>query len=308
MADSGKPRGTIEILPVTGIALVQKGDDLVALVQEALARDGTALQDGDALVLTSKVVSKSEGRIVELASVQPSSEARALARVSGREARFCEVLIRHSRKVWALIATGKKAVEWAERLPEVFPVGQDKVRELFGREPNMILAELSNGLCLTDAGIDSSNVEGAERVILLPEDPNGSCRRLSETIRERFGKSVAVIISDTEMRPNRFGSVDQAIGSWGVETVASHFGQTDLVGRPKVGGMECTTDLIVAAASLVMGNCAEGVPSAVVRGVRYKPVQHGMLPIQESPSSYHKAVVYNVWCHLRLLYYRLVGI
>ena len=308
MDERRKPRGRIEILPVTGLGLIQKGDDLVQQAIDALQRDGLAFADGDALVLTSKIVSKSEGRIVELKDVVPGREALALAKISGREARFCEVLIRNTKKVWALIATGKKAVEWAERLPSVFPVGRDKVAELFGREPHMILAEVHNGFCLTDAGIDSSNVEGLERVILLPEDPNGSCKKLADTIRERTGKSVAVIISDTEMRTNRFGSVDQAIGSWGVETVASHFGQTDLVGRPKVGGMECTTDLIVASASLVMGNCDEGIPAAVVRGVRYQRVDHGLLPIQEPPSSYHKAVMYNIWCHLKFFWYRMIGV
>lgn len=295
-------RRRIEIVPVTGLGMIQAGDDLAALVTGALP-----VEDGDVLVLTSKVVSKAEGRVVELRDVVPSNEARALARVSGREPRFCEVLLRNSRRVWGLIATGKKGVEWAAKLPEVFPVGQAEVARMFAVEPMMILAELPGGLCLTDAGIDSSNVEGLERVILLPEDANQSCRRIAEAVRARTGKKIAVIVSDTEMRTHRFGSLDHAIGSWGIQTVAGHFGACDLTGRPKNGGMEATADSIVAAASLTMGNCAEGVPAAVVRGATYRPMDRGMLPIQEPPSSYAKGVLFNVWCRLRLLYYRVVG-
>lgn len=298
-------RRNIEIVPVTGLGMIQAGDDLAALITHALGSEG--FQDGDVLVLTSKIVSKAEGRIVELKDVVPSGEARALARVSGREARFCEVLLRNTRRVWGLIATGKKGVEWAAKLPEVFPVGHAEVARLFAVEPMMILAELPGGLCLTDAGIDSSNVEGVERVILLPEDANQSCRRIADAVRALSGKTIAVIVSDTEMRTHRFGSLDHAIGSWGIQTVAGHFGEVDLTGRPKNGGMEATADSIVAAASLTMGNCAEGVPAAVVRGARYRAIERGMLPIQEPPSSYAKGVLFNAWCRLKLAWYRWTG-
>ena len=307
MQTMGKPRRRVEILPVLGLGMIQSGDDLATLVVGALQASGQGFEDGDVLVLTSKIVSKAEGRIVELSGVVPSAEARALAKVSGREARFCEVLLRNTKRVWGLIATGKKGAEWAAKLPEVFPVGPDEVARMFASEPTMILAELPNGLCLTDAGIDSSNVEGTDRVILLPADANQSCRNLADALRRSTGRTVAVVVSDTELRTNRFGAVDHAIGSWGIQTVAGHFGEVDLSGRPKNGGMEATVDSIVAAASLTMGNCAEGVPAALVRGATYRAVERGMMPIQEPPSSYLKGVLFNIWCRLRLFYYRLVG-
>lgn len=297
----------IEIQPVAGLGLVRAGDDLVSKIIEALAAVGRCFSDGDVLVLTSKIVSKAEDRVVELNAVVPGHAARALARVSGRDARLCELIIANTRKVWGLIPSGPKGVEWATRLPEVFPIGADATAEMFAREPTMILAELPSGLCLADAGIDSSNVEGVDRVILLPLDPNESCRRFAAQILEQTGTEVAVVISDTELRVHRFGSIDHAIGSWGIQTVAGHFGTLDFVGRPKHGGMEATTDAIVAAASLVMGNCAEGIPAAVVRGARFVRKNAGMLPIQEPPSTYLKGVLFNLWCRVRLAYYRLIG-
>lgn len=298
----------IEIVPVRGLGLIHAGDDLAQLILDRLSRDGTSFEDGDALVLTSKIVSKSEGRVVELSSVRPGPRARALARVSGLDARLCELIIKHTRRIWGVISSGPKGLQWARRLPDVFPVGPTVVAEMFASEPTMILAELPNGLCLANAGIDSSNVEGQDRVILLPEDPDASCSRIREAVRTHTGRSVAVIVSDTEMRVNRFGSLDHAIGSWGIQTVASYFGEPDLVGRPKHGGMEATTDMVVAAAALAMGNCAEGVPAVIVRGVTFRAVDQGMMPIQEPPSSYLHGVLFSLWCRLKVAFYRAIGV
>lgn len=299
---------SMEVHPVIGLGLIQTGGDLAAHIVERLAAAGRAPMDGDILVLSSKIVSKSEGRTVELADVTPGTAARALARVSGRDERLCELIIRNTRKVWGLIPSGSKGLEWSQRLPQVFPIGPAETTRLFALEPTMILAELPTGLCLADAGIDSSNVEGQGRVVFLPENPDESCRKLAASVLEGTGAKIAVIISDTEIRVTRFGSLDHAIGSWGIQTIAGHFGSTDFVGRPKHGGMEATTDAVVAAASLVMGNCAEGVPAAIVRGARYTRVDAGMLPIQEPPSSFLKGVLFNLWCRLRLIYYRTVGV
>jgi coenzyme F420-0:L-glutamate ligase/coenzyme F420-1:gamma-L-glutamate ligase len=298
---------TIQIIPIRDMGLIARGDDLTGIVLERLAKQGDAIDEGDVVIVTSKVLSKAEGRMVPLATVTPSRAARSLARVSGRDPRICELIIANSRKVWGILPTGKAGLDWYRKLPEVFPVGQKVVEELFAKEPTMIMAEVANGLIVTDAGIDSSNVEGTENAILLPENPDESCRRLRAEVRERTGKTVAVITSDTDIRFQRFGSVDQAVGSWGIETVATHFGQKDLYGKPKIGGVDCLADMISNAAALVMGNNDQAIPVAVMRGLSYRVVERGLSPIQVSMDSVGMGVIYNLWCDFRLWFHNLAG-
>ena len=297
----------VQIVPVKDMGMIQKDQDLAGLILSCLEKQGFKVDENDVVVVTSKAFSKAEGRIIPLSTVEPSKRARALARVSGRDPRICELILRHSKKVWGILPTGKAGLEWFQKLPEVFPVGREMVEKLFAKEPTMIMAEVYNGLVVTDAGIDGSNVEGTENAILLPESADESCRRLRAAIKERTGKTVAVITSDTDIRFQRFGSVDQAIGSWGIQSVAAMFGQKDLYGKPKIGGADAVTDMISNAAALVMGNCAEAVPVALVKGVKYIPVDKGLMPVQVSMDAVGMGVIYNVWCDIKLAFYNLVG-
>ncbi len=299
--------GNIQIVPVKEMGMITAGQDLAATIMGCLEKQGVAIDENDVIVVTSKAFSKAENRIIPLGTVTPSKRARALARVSGRDARICELILRHSKKVWGILPTGKAGLEWSRKLPEVFPVGQEMVQKLFAKEPTMIMAEVYNGLVVTDAGIDGSNVEGTENAILLPESADESCRRLRATVKERTGKTVAVITSDTDIRFQRFGSVDQAVGSWGIQTVSPMFGQQDLYGKPKIGGTDATTDMISNAAALVMGNCNEAVPVALVKGAKYVSVDKGLMPVQVSMDAVGVGVIYNVWCDLKLAFYNLVG-
>jgi len=299
--------GDIRIIPVKGMKLIEKGDDLTGIILDRLGQQSAAIEESDVVVITSKVVSKAEGRIVPLSSVQPTRAAMALAKVAGRDPRTCELILRNCKKTWGVVGTGAAGVAFFEEHPDTFPIGRDKVHELFRKEPTMILAEMASGFIATDAGIDCSNVHGTENALLLPADANESCKRIRQEIREKTGKTVAVVISDTDIRYQRFGSVDQAIGSWGIETIATHFGQPDLYGKPKIGGIDGTVDMISNAASLVMGNTDLAVPVALVRGVQYRVVERGMDKIQVPPGKVAENVFRNIWLDLRKWFYNLVG-
>jgi len=299
--------GEIRIIPVKQMGFIEKGQDLTGTILDRLSKQDVAIEDQDVVVITSKVVSKAEGRIIPLSTVKPSQAALALAKIARRDARIVELIIQASKKTWGILQTGTSGLAWFDKHPETFPVGRKVVEELFGKEPTMILAELPSGFVATDAGIDCSNVEGTENAILLPVDANESCRRIRQEIREKTGKTVAVIISDTDIRYQRFGSVDQAIGAWGIDTVANHFGEKDLYGKPKVGGVDAIADIVASSCSLVMGNTNLGIPVAIMRGLDYPAVDKGMYCIQVPPGTVGANVFRNIYYDLRLWLHNLVG-
>jgi coenzyme F420-0:L-glutamate ligase/coenzyme F420-1:gamma-L-glutamate ligase len=230
----------LEITALPGIPLVKPGDDLAALLLEALGRAGIALQAGDAMVVAQKVVSKAEGRYAALASVDPGAKATELARKTGKDPRLVELVLRESRRV---------------------------VRH----RPNLLIVEHKHGYVLANAGIDASNVEpdGAtgERVLLLPEDPDRSCRELRERLHKATGVAPTVIINDSLGRAWRKGTVGTAIGAAGLTALLDLRGMTDLFGREMLVSQVGVADELAAAAALVQGEGAEGTPVAHIRGL-----------------------------------------
>ena len=230
----------LEITALPGIPLVKPDDDLAALIVKALDRAEIALRAGDALVIAQKVVSKAEGRYAVLASVDPGAEARDLAQKTGKDARVVELILRESARV---------------------------VRH----RPNLLIVQHKNGYVLANAGIDASNVEPdavlGERVLLLPEDPDRSCRDLRQRLREATGVAPTVIINDSLGRAWRRGTVGTAIGAAGLAALVDLRGQTDLFGRELLVSQVGLADELAAAASLVQGEAAEGTPVAHIRGL-----------------------------------------
>jgi len=229
-------RITLTALP--NIPLIQHGDDLAAIILRALRDANLALADGDVLVLAQKIVSKSEGRMVRLRDVTPSPRALELARQSGKDARFCEVVLWDTREV---------------------------VRVRAG----LIIVETKNGWVCANAGIDRSNVaphDDAEWVLRLPEDADHSARALRERLRASTARDVGIIVDDTHGRAWRNGAVGVAIGVAGLPAVE------DLRGKPDLFGylLQVTTiglaDQIASAASLLQGQADEGRPIIHVRG------------------------------------------
>ena len=225
----------LEVLPVEGIPEVRPGDDLAALVSGAAGGD---LHAGDVVVVTHKVVSKAEGRLVDLRTVEPSTLAKGFAARHGKDPRQIEVVLRESRRT----------------------VRMDR---------GLIISETHHGFVCANAGVDASNVPGDHVVCLLPVDPDVSAARLREALAASAGAELAVIVSDSFGRAWREGITNVAIGVAGMEPLADYRGETDPHGFPLAASVLATADELAAAAELVMGKTA-GIPVAVVRGYPYE--------------------------------------
>ncbi len=221
---------------LTGIPPVQPGEDLVGHILHAL--EGERLADGDALVLAQKIVSKVENRYVDLRTVEPSPRARELAHQVDKDPRLVEVILSESS---AVVRAQAGVLIVAHRL----------------------------GLVLANAGIDHSNVEQdgkSERVLLWPQDPDASAARIRQEILTRTGVSVAVVINDSVGRPFRNGAVGVAIGAAGINSLLDLRGTPDLFGRRLEVTEVAHADELASAASILMGQAAEGLPVVLARG------------------------------------------
>jgi coenzyme F420-0:L-glutamate ligase / coenzyme F420-1:gamma-L-glutamate ligase len=240
MPDATKTRD-LQLVPLRGVPLIEPGTDLVSLICDICQKQGPALRDDDVLVLAQKIVSKAEGRYVDLAAIEPSEQARALSRQVQKDARLVEVIIGESRKV-------------------------------LRQRPGVLIVEHKLGFVLANAGVDQSNVDparGAKPVLLLPEDPDRSAQLLYEGLRLKLGKNIAVVINDSLGRAWRRGTVGIALGAAGLPALADLRGRPDLYGRPLQVSETGFADEIAAAASLLMGQADEATPIIVVRGLTW---------------------------------------
>ncbi|MEA3001845.1 MAG: coenzyme F420-0:L-glutamate ligase / coenzyme F420:gamma-L-glutamate ligase [Sphingomonadales bacterium] len=226
------------ILPVRHLGEIAPGADLAGLLAEGWIADEAPPIDGDVLVVTQKIVSKAEGRFVDLRGVAPSSEALRLATIALKDPRFVEIVLREAEAV---------------------------VRAA----PNVLITRHRLGMVMANSGIDQSNLGpgGDERVLLLPADPDASAARLRNELAERLGVDIAVIVSDSFGRPWRLGVVNVAIGAAGLASLVDERGKGDRGGRALGVTQIALADAIAGAAGLVMGEAAEGIPAAIVRGV-----------------------------------------
>ena len=232
----------VTITALEDIPLVQPGDDLAALLIDALARAGLTPLPFDILVIAQKIVSKAQGRFVELASLTPSQEAIELSEVSGKDSRLVEAILREAREV---------------------------VRARRG----LIIVETHEGLVMANAGVDQSNLSAADqgrRVLLLPDNAQRSAEELKTKLDAHFGAAIGVIISDSVGRAFRLGTVGLAIGAVGVPALWDRRGEADLSGRRLEATEVGFADAVAAAAVLAMGEAAEGRPAALVRGLEWK--------------------------------------
>jgi coenzyme F420-0:L-glutamate ligase / coenzyme F420-1:gamma-L-glutamate ligase len=230
----------VRLIGLGGVPLVRERDDLCEIILAALAQSGEALISGDMLVVAQKIVSKTQGRYVELASVTPSAHALELAEVVEKDPRVIELILRESS--------------------EVLRVRRDVI---------VVVHRL--GFVMANAGIDFSNAEankGDARVLLLPSDPDGECERLRLALQARTSASIGIIINDSHGRAWRNGTVGVAIGASGVPALLDLRGKPDLFGRPLKITQVGLADELAAAASLLMGQADEGTPIVLIRGVR----------------------------------------
>lgn len=242
---------SLVLTPLPGIPLVAMGSDLASLILDALTRVGIGLLDGDILVAAQKIISKAEGRQVNLSGVQPSSRAVEIAVEIDKDPRLVELILQESASV-------------------------------LRTRPGTIVVEHRLGFVCANAGIDHSNVAGEgpaqeEQVLLLPLDPDASAQRLRACLEAASGKRLGVAIIDSHGRAWRMGTVGTIIGLAGLPGLVDLRGQPDLFGYRLRITQVGAADELAAAASLVMGQAAEGTPVVHVRGFPY-PLREGSLP------------------------------
>ncbi len=220
---------------------MQPGDDIARLIVDSLEQADLAPQAGDVFVITSKLVSKSEGRFVDLGTITPSSHAERVAHMTRKDPRLVELILRESTAISRM-------------------------------RGEVLIVRHRLGFTVANAGIDHSNVgEGEELVLLLPEDPDRSARQIRDALHAMTGITPGIVISDSHGRPFRIGTINVAIGLAGIPAVWDQRGNRDLYGhvlRVTVTGLG---DEIAAAAGLLIGQAAEGLPVVMVRGLHLPP-------------------------------------
>lgn len=235
----------IRAIGIEGMPEVQDGDDLSAQILDAAEAQGTAIEAGDVVVVTQKVVSKAEGRVVSIDSVVASPLAIAISEGHRRDPRHTELILRESKRI----------------------VRMDR---------GVILSETHHGFNCANAGIDASNIPGSGTVALLPVDPDASARRVRDAVKARLGVDVGVVISDTFGRPWRNGAVNVAIGVAGINPMLSYVGQEDEHGNMMYTTVICVADELAATAELVTGKVL-AVPVALIKGYLYEPMEDASL-------------------------------
>jgi coenzyme F420-0:L-glutamate ligase/coenzyme F420-1:gamma-L-glutamate ligase len=228
----------ISLVPLEGIPEIRPGDDLAETIAAALAAAGIGLTDDDVLVVTQKVVSKAEGRVVDLRTIEPSDEAREWAERWGKDARQVELVLRESAEV---------------------------VRKAEG---GLIISRTRHGFVCANAGVDLSNTGGDELATLLPVDPDASAQRLRDRLGELAGARPAIVISDSFGRPWRSGIVNVAIGTAGIAALEDLRGTPDTDGREMRSTIIAVADELASAADLAGGKVAQR-PVVLIRGAAY---------------------------------------
>ncbi len=225
---------TVSIVGLESFPLVKAGDDIATLITATMQKERVALEDGDVIVVAHKVVSKAEDRIVRTRDVRPSDRAQELARITRKDPKLVELVLKEANKV--VKATSE-----------------------------ILIVENRQGFVCINAGVDKSNVEGKDAYVLLPKDSDASARKIVSEILKLTGKKVAVVICDTYSRPFRRGQVEFAIGTAGLDPFRDYRGRRDLFGYALKVKNTAIADEIASAADLTMGQGEEGMPVVIVR-------------------------------------------
>ena len=242
---------SITLTAVSNIPHIQPNDDLGDILARALRAEGMALQDGDILAIAQKIVSKAEGRLFRLGDVVVSERARQVAAEVEKEPAIVELILSESD-------------------------------EISRKRPGVLVVRHKLGFTSANAGIDRSNVSqnsdfqdgDDEIVLLLPIDPDASAARLRVAMREEFGADIGVVITDSHGRPFRLGTLGVAIGVAGIPALWDRVGESDLYGYELQHTTVGVADEIAAAAGLLMGQAAEGIPVVLIRGLEL-PKENG---------------------------------
>jgi coenzyme F420-0:L-glutamate ligase/coenzyme F420-1:gamma-L-glutamate ligase len=222
---------------VENFPLIQPGDNIARIFVETARKNGLKIEDGDVIAVAQKILSKAERRVLSLKDVVPSKKAEEIAKVTGKNPKFVQLVLEETKNV---------------------------VKSSRG----ILVVEDKRGLVSINAGVDKSNVKGRGNFALLPEDPDESARKFCTEIKELTGKNVAVIVSDTYSRPFRRGQVNFAIGVSGIKPFKDYRGKKDLFGETLKVKNVAVVDEIAAAAELLMGQAKEATPIVVFKGLK----------------------------------------
>lgn len=228
---------TISLIPVPNVPLIRPGDDLATIILDAVTQADLTLQTDDVVAIAQKVVSKAEGRLVDLSTVEPSKRALEVAEQTQKDARLVELILQES----------------------------DEISRM---RPGLLIVRHKLGFTSANAGIDRSNVAQGddETVLLLPKDPDESAWQLREAWQELWGVDVGVIITDSHGRPFRIGNVGVAIGVAGFSAIWDRRGELDLFGYELQHTFVAVADELASAAGIIMGQASEGIPVVIIRG------------------------------------------
>lgn len=232
---------SLQLIPLPHIPLIRPGDDLAGLIFLSTQKAGLVLRDDDIVVIAQKIVSKAENRFVQLTEVTPSARARELAEITGKPAELVEVIL------------------W-------------DTAEVIRARNNVLIVQHKLGFISANAGVDHSNVSDEAGILLrLPDNPDASARAIRQQLAGLSGARPPVLIIDSHGRPWRLGTAGVTIGLSGIAPVQDLRGEPDLFGEPLITTDVGVTDQIAAAASLLMGQAAEGCPVVIVRGLPFTP-------------------------------------
>jgi coenzyme F420-0:L-glutamate ligase/coenzyme F420-1:gamma-L-glutamate ligase len=231
---------SVQVIAVEGLPIIQKGNNLGKLIAASAEKQGTPLQSNDVVVVTHVVVSKSEGNVINLDTVNPSERAKEIAAQTKKDPAMVQVILDETK--------------------EIVRIGQ-----------NSIITETKSGIICANAGVDRSNVYGERNVVPLPKNPNASAQHIRTEIKRAAGVDVAVIVSDTHGRPFRMGEINIAVGTSGFKPIRDRRGEKDLFGYVLRIKQTAVADELASAAELVIGQASEGIPVAIIRGYQYLP-------------------------------------
>lgn len=228
----------IQIIPVKGLPLIKKGDNIAELICNAAEMQGTPIQNNDIIVITHVMVSKAEGNVVNLDDIEPSEFAKTIAKQTDKDPAMVEIVLREAKSI---VRMGN----------------------------NSLITETKHGFFCANSGVDRSNVSGERNVALLPENPDKSAAQTRQKIKALTDMDVAVIVSDTNGRPLRDGEINVAVGVAGFSPIRDRRGEKDLYGYTLRIKRTAIADELASAAELVIGQADEAIPVAIIRGYKY---------------------------------------
>jgi coenzyme F420-0:L-glutamate ligase/coenzyme F420-1:gamma-L-glutamate ligase len=244
-------QGEIRIIPIRHIPEIKQRDNLASLIVAALDKQKISLEAHDIVVITQKIVSKSEGRIIDLDTIAPSASAQEIAKKHGKDSRYIELVLKESKRIVRM-------------------------------DHGVIISETHHGFICANAGVDESNAGAENTALLLPVNPDKSAKKIRDELQKSSGISLGVIISDTWGRPWREGQVNFAIGTSGLDVLVDYRGKKDSFGFELRASLIAIADELASAAELATGKI-DAVPVVIIRGYRFKTSENGSKTLLRDP-------------------------